>query len=215
MSEPSSIIDVYQLHVWLREITPLIWRRLLVRSDSTIADLHHTLQIAMGWDDAHLHRFRIRGKAYGISRIGGIGVRDDPHQVHLANFHFRPNERFLYEYDFGDLWQHVVRVERRLAWDEKQTYPVCTAGQRRAPPKDCGGPWAFMALQDEYSPHYFLDRYADLLESVRAGDLEEARDQLAELEPLQAWLELEHFDRRQVNRRLTLYALGDEAWRWE
>jgi Plasmid pRiA4b ORF-3-like protein len=61
MSEPSSIIDVYQLHVWLREITPLIWRRLLVRSDSTIADLHYTLQIAMGWDDAHLHRFRIRG----------------------------------------------------------------------------------------------------------------------------------------------------------
>jgi Plasmid pRiA4b ORF-3-like protein len=43
MSEPSSIIDVYQLHVWLREITPLIWRRLLVRSDSTIADLHYTL----------------------------------------------------------------------------------------------------------------------------------------------------------------------------
>jgi Plasmid pRiA4b ORF-3-like protein len=56
MSEPSSIIEVYQLHVWLCEISPLIWRRLLVRSDSTIADLHHTLQIAMGWDDAHLHR---------------------------------------------------------------------------------------------------------------------------------------------------------------
>ena len=61
MSEPSSIIEVYQLHVWLREITPLIWRRVLVRSDSTIADLHHILQIAMGWDDAHLHRFRICG----------------------------------------------------------------------------------------------------------------------------------------------------------
>jgi hypothetical protein len=53
------------------------------------------------------------------------------------------------------------------------------------------------------------------LESVQTGDLDEARDQLAELEPLQAWLALERFDRRQVNRRLTLYALGDEAWRWE
>jgi hypothetical protein len=40
--------DVYQLHVWLCEISPLIWRRLLMRSDSTIADLHDTLQIAMG-----------------------------------------------------------------------------------------------------------------------------------------------------------------------
>jgi hypothetical protein len=215
MSEPSSIIEVYQLHVWLREITPLIWRRVLVRSDSTIADLHQTLQIAMGWDDAHLHRFRIRGKDYGLSRIGGLGFRDDPHRVRLGDFHFRPNERFLYEYDFGDLWQHVVRVERRLPWDDKRTYPVCIGGQRRAPPEDCGGPWAFMALQDEYSPGYFLDRYADLLESVRAGDLDEARDQLAELEPLREWLELEHFARRQVNRRLKLYALGDEAWRWE
>jgi Plasmid pRiA4b ORF-3-like protein len=215
MNEPSSIIEVYQLHVWLCEISPLIWRRLLVRSDSTIADLHHTLQIAMGWGDAHLHRFRIRGKDYGISCIGGIGFRDDPRQVHLADFHFRPNERFLYEYDFGDLWQHVVRVERRLPWDRKRIYPVCIGGQRAAPPEDCGGPWAFMALQDEYSPRYFLDRYADLLESVRTGDLDEARDQLAELEPLQAWLELEHVDRRQMNRRLKLYALGDEAWRWE
>jgi pRiA4b ORF-3-like protein len=136
-------------------------------------------------------------------------------EVHLADFHFRPNERFLYEYDFGDLWQHVVRVERWRPLDRKRTYPVCIGGKRAAPPEDCGGPWAFMALQDEYSPGYFLDRYADLLESIQTGDLDEARDQLAELEPLQAWLALEHFDRRQVNRRLKLYALGDEAWRWE
>jgi hypothetical protein len=87
MSEPSSIIDVSQLHVWLREISPLLWRRLFVRSDSTIADLQPILQLAMGWDDAHLHRFRIRGKDYGISRIGGLGLRDDPRQVHLADFH--------------------------------------------------------------------------------------------------------------------------------
>jgi Plasmid pRiA4b ORF-3-like protein len=101
-------LEVYQLHVWLREITPLIWCRLLVRSDSTIADLHDMLQIAMGWDDAHLHRFRIRGKDYGLSRIGGIGFRDDPHQVRLDDFHFRPNERFLYEYDFGDQGHHQL-----------------------------------------------------------------------------------------------------------
>ena len=140
MSSPHLTPDVSQLYVWLCGISPLIWRRLLVRSDSTIADLHHTLQIAMGWDDAHLHRFRIRGKDYGISRIGGIGFRDDPHQVRLADFHFRHAECFLYEYDFGDLWQHVVRVERRLPRDRKRTYPVCIDGKRAAPPEDCGGP---------------------------------------------------------------------------
>jgi hypothetical protein len=72
-----------------------------------------------------------------------------------------------------------------------------------------------MALQDEYAPGYFLDRYADLLETIRTGDLDEARGQLAELEPLRAWLVLEHFDRRQVSRRLKSFALGDEVWRWE
>jgi len=44
--EPST--DVYRLHVWIRQSSPMIWRRLLVRSDSTIADLHDTLQIAFG-----------------------------------------------------------------------------------------------------------------------------------------------------------------------
>src|SRR6266704_6228912 len=97
---PAATSIAYQLRVFLRGISPMIWRRLLVRSDSSIADLHYTLQIAMGWDDAHLHRFRIRGKDYGISRIGGIGFRDDPCEVRLADIHFRHNERFLYEYDF-------------------------------------------------------------------------------------------------------------------
>jgi hypothetical protein len=184
----------------------------LVRGDSSVADLYYTLQIVMVWDDAHLHRFRIRRKDYGINRIGGIGFHDDPRQLRLCGVHLHPNERFLNEYDVGDLWQHVIRVERRLPWDRKRIYPVCIGGKRAAPPEDCGGPWTFMALQGEYSPGYFLDRYADVLETIRAGDLDEARDQLAELEPLQAWLALEHFDRRQVNRSLKLYALGDEAW---
>lgn len=55
-------VEIYQLRVYLREISPTIWRWLLLRSDSTITDLHYTLQIAMGWTDFHLHRFVIRGK---------------------------------------------------------------------------------------------------------------------------------------------------------
>jgi hypothetical protein len=39
---------VFQLRVVLRGISPLIWRRLLVRNDSSIADLHATLQLALG-----------------------------------------------------------------------------------------------------------------------------------------------------------------------
>ena len=63
--EPGVVI--YRLHVWLRQISPMIWRRLLVRSDSTITDLHYIMQIAFGWSDEHLNRFHIHGQDYGAS----------------------------------------------------------------------------------------------------------------------------------------------------
>ena len=50
----TDVVDVYQLHLLLREIIPAIWRRVLVRSDSSLADLHHTIQWTMGWSDDHL-----------------------------------------------------------------------------------------------------------------------------------------------------------------
>ncbi len=48
--------QIYQLRVVLRGISPLVWRRFLVRDDSTLAQLHEVLQVAFGWDDEHLNR---------------------------------------------------------------------------------------------------------------------------------------------------------------
>ena len=76
MSEPPEP-SIYQLRAVLLGISPIIWRRLLVRGDSTIADLHGTLQTAFGWSDDHLHRFLIHGKQYGIAYLDGITFRDD------------------------------------------------------------------------------------------------------------------------------------------
>ena len=113
----------------------MIWRRLLVRSDSTIADLHYTLQIAFGWSDSHLHRFHIHGKDHGVSHRGGLSLDDDPQAVHLADFQFRVRERFLYEYDFNDKWEHEVRVEQILPLEPQRIYPVCSGGKRSAHPR--------------------------------------------------------------------------------
>jgi hypothetical protein len=93
---------VYQLWIWIREISPQIWSRLLVRSDSTIAQLHDTLHIAFGWTDDHLHPFLIRGKPCGIWKPGGISFYDDPHQVLHRHFPFHCKERWMYEYDLTD-----------------------------------------------------------------------------------------------------------------
>jgi len=99
-ADPEPVI--YKLKVVPQGISPMIWGRLLVCGDSTIADLHFTIQIAMGWTDDHLHQFRIHGKRYVIARLGGISFSDDPESVSLKDSGFRINERFVYEYDFTD-----------------------------------------------------------------------------------------------------------------
>src|SRR5690349_5861304 len=134
---PNTVI--YQLRITLRGISPLIWRRLLIHAETSIADLHYILQLPMGWTDSHLHRFLIHGKEYGIAYDGGLGFADDPKQRRVADFRFRLRERFLYEYDFRDHWQRDIRVEQIVAADPTRTYPVCIGGKRAAPPEECGG----------------------------------------------------------------------------
>src|SRR5260221_13860927 len=83
--EHDSQPEAYYVHVWIRGIHPMLWRRFLVRSDSTLADLHAVLQIGFDWTDFHLHRFRIRKKDYAVPRRGGLGFHD-PRQIKLGHF---------------------------------------------------------------------------------------------------------------------------------
>ena len=145
---------VYQLRVVLRGVSPLIWRRLLVCGESTVADLHAVLQIAFGWSDEHLHRFVIQGRHYGDDG------RADPRRVRLSDLGLRVGERWLYEYDFTDGWQHDLRLEQIVTLVPGQSYPRCTGGHRAAPPEDCGGPWG----------------YADFLAAIRDPEHESHRE---------------------------------------
>jgi Plasmid pRiA4b ORF-3-like protein len=84
-------LAVYQLRVMVG-ISPLIWRRVLIPADTTIAGLHAVLQTVFGWGGEHLHRFVIRGTEYGISSVGGPGFRDDARQVRLGELGLRLGE---------------------------------------------------------------------------------------------------------------------------
>ena len=137
------MLCVYQFKVVLRGIGPMIWRRLLLRSDHSIADLHYTIQIAMGWSDSHLHRFHIHGKDYGVAHEGCLTFSDDPKRVLLAQFGFRLRERFLYEYDFYDNWKHDTRLEKVLPLNSKRVFPVCIGGTEAGPAR---GLWRTSSL---------------------------------------------------------------------
>ena len=200
---------IYQLKVVLLCISPMIWRRLLVCGESTITDLHYIIQISLGWSDDHLHQFRIHGKRYGVARIGGISFSDDPDTVRLKDLGFRINERFIYEYDFTDGWQHQIRVEAILAPEFHHCYPICIDGRRACPPEDCGGPWECMALRQRYSIGHIMIRLADIIEN--GGDIE---DHHKEFYDLRYWLAAEHFDRKAANSRLYDHAHGKDVFMW-
>ncbi len=157
-------VKLYQLKVSLRDVSPMIWRRLLVTSDTSMAQLHQIVQTAMGWEDLHLHRFRVYGKEYGIYREGGMLFDDDPYQVLPSSFKLRAGERFVYEYDMGDFWQHDIRLEQVLPLDLLKTYPVCIAGAGDCPPEDCGGPSGYRSLlEEQYSWSSLLQSEEDVL----------------------------------------------------
>lgn len=108
MPKPASppAASVYQLRVVLRAVSPLIWRRVLVRGDATLAELHAVLQAAFGWSDVHPDRFKIQGREYDSTY--------ESREVRLADLDLRVTERFVYDYDLGDLWRHDIRVEQIL-----------------------------------------------------------------------------------------------------
>ena len=205
--------EIYQFHVWLRGISPLIWRRLLLRADQSIADLHYALQLAFSWSDCHLNRFRIHGQDFGVYHMSGPIFDESANHVCLADFHFWVGERFLYEYDFGDCWEHQIRLERTRPLEPQRLYPVCIGGRRGVPPEDCGGVWAFQQGRDE-APWRAQELLDEIAQCVRERDTIGLRDLVEEIPPLQTWLTLDRFDRRRVNRRLRQYATGDPEWQW-
>src|SRR5215211_4698539 len=107
--------SIVSLEVTLRDVRPPIWRRLLVPARMTLGDLHHAIQAAMGWEDAHLHAFDIAGRQYGDPReVDGAA---DEAQLTVGGVLRSGVSRFSYTYDFGDGWEHsiVIKGERRTA----------------------------------------------------------------------------------------------------
>jgi Plasmid pRiA4b ORF-3-like protein len=199
--------DIYQLRIVLRGISPLIWRRLLVRSDTTLAQLHLMLQILFDWCDEHLHRFHIFGKDYGSDGA-------DTRTVRLSGFGFHPGERFRYVYNYWADWQCDIRLEAVLPVEPDRFYPVCTGGQRPAPPEPVHDAWTYLELLDEHRvpPFEAILTLADMAQamleapagvSIReaVGDLDAIREAMDHLETYDQF-QPSAFKRRHINAQL-------------
>ena len=131
----------FLLRVELEYIQPPIWRQISVDGQRTLGELHQVLQVAMGWTDSHLHEFIINGEHYAAPHPDDDRERKitDERGIKLQRL-LEPGLQFVYVYDFGDHWRHLIRVEKAEAIDASQGLASVLAGERACPPEDCGGP---------------------------------------------------------------------------
>ena len=183
---PAEAVPAVELFVTLRDVDPSVWRRLVVPERTTMHDLHRLLQATMGWQDRHLWLFELGGRSYGD--VEDMNDLEDPRTVTLGSI--PDGTVFRYDYDFGDGWEHDIRVLSRRTTEA----PTCLAGARACPPEDSGGPHG----------------YARLLQMLRSTRHPEYAD-------VHAWLgrafDPEHFDAVAATRRMRTRARGRPARR--
>jgi hypothetical protein len=174
---------VYELEVRLRDVKPEVHRRIRISAWRTLGALHEAIQLAMGWTNSHLHVFTAkRGRQYSDPTFQVEGTADE-WSVPIGQVLPGRGSRVLYEYDFGDGWEHEVLVEDVLAKDAAGPEPRCVSGGRACPPEDVGG----------------AGGYEHFLEALSRPDHEEHDDLLA-------WyggpFDPERFDRAAANKAL-------------
>lgn len=143
---------VYQFKITLAEIKPSVWRRIQVPEDYSFWDLHVAIQDTMPWKDYHLHQFEMMNPETGKKECVGIPTEDDVDydivlipgwEVMMADWFSLKNKSAKYTYDFGDDWEHAVKLEKILDADSDVKYPLCLEGKRACPPEDVGGVFGY------------------------------------------------------------------------
>lgn len=155
-------------------------------SDLLLPDFHKVIQTTMGWENAHLHQF-VKKKTFYAPKMDDFYLFDmgaeDYKKIKVSDLLIKERDKIIYEYDFGDGWEHDVVLEKILPYDKNQTLPVCIKGKMNCPLEDSGGVWG----------------YAELLEILKNPEHEEYEYYL---EWLDGSFDPEFFDKDEVNEML-------------
>ncbi len=182
--------SIYQLKVTLKDSKPPIWRRILVPSNIDLGEFHVILQIVLGWTDSHLHQFVSGRTLYGtpFDEFGSdLDLEcEDETEYRLSQLLKKEKDSMIYEYDFGDGWEHKIVLEKIFPYDSSVKVPTCVKGKRACPPEDCGGIWG----------------YGNLLEAIKDPSHPEHREML---EWIGGDFDPEFFNIEKTNNTLTAY----------
>ena len=102
---------------------------------------------------------------YGDPEMGDDADCCDSHSRKLSQLASQGPSSFTYQYDFGDDWEHVIKIEKTMPAEPKTKYPRCIDGKRACPPEDCGGAYGYETLLETIQDRNH-DEHAEMLEWV-------------------------------------------------
>jgi hypothetical protein len=134
--------QIYQLRIELQYLKPAIWRRVLVPGSIKLSKFHVVILWSMGWQGGHMHEFVIGQTNYGepdpeFPQVPPV-VREDRVILQQA---LGGLKTIRYIYDFGDDWEHKIKLEKTLPFDPEMKHPRCIAGQYACPPLEAAEPF--------------------------------------------------------------------------
>lgn len=151
---PPKSRERFVIRVDLKGAKPPIWRRFSLPIDASLFDLHLAIQDTFGWYNCHLHEFQLRENGRPEASFN-YGLEDSPSEKsfcefrnQLCNIYEDGFDVVNYIYDFGDEWEHKVKIEKQIVIDDVQPRAVFLKGRGACPPEDCGGIYAYQALLD-------------------------------------------------------------------
>lgn len=140
---------IAHLRIKLDDVEPAVVRRLEVPLTIRLDRLHLVLQAAMGWTNSHLYEIRARDVGWGRpDQDFGDGPLDAAKAKLVDVLEDVGGRSLKYLYDFGDGWEHSIRIERVTDAVPGITYPRLTEATGRCPPEDVGGPWGYREFLD-------------------------------------------------------------------
>lgn len=128
------------LKITLDDVVPEVRRRIEVPLSLRLDRLHLAIQVAMGWTNSHLFEIRAGEVGWGIPDPDWPDGPLDARKARLIDVLEDTGAKTLhYIYDYGDNWQHTIKIERLIDAIPGDTYPRLIDAVGRCPPEDVGG----------------------------------------------------------------------------
>jgi hypothetical protein len=139
-----SAFAIARLKITLDDVEPTVLRRIEVPLAIRLDRLHLTIQAAMGWTNSHLYELRARDVGWGVPDPDWGDGPLDASKAKLVDVLEDVGVKTLrYLYDFGDGWEHTIKIERLIDSEPGVIYPRLIEAAGRCPPEDIGGPWGY------------------------------------------------------------------------